>query len=152
MRYGMSFVSSESNLNSIFLVVLQQIIYGLSLMSSKSDIFSVFVIVMCYSCYPAMLDNVLMALDYADLFNTLGHGQNDRHFADDIFKHILLNESYHILIKNRLKFVQVMAGHLTNDMPLPDPMFTQIYDAIVYFVPRPQWVKVFFIWFPTVTA
>ena len=39
-----------------------------------------------------MLDNVLMPLDYTDAFNTLGYGQNDRHFADDIFKHIILNE------------------------------------------------------------
>ena len=32
-------------------------------------------------------------------------GQNGRHFADDIFRCIFLNEKFCILIKIRLKFV-----------------------------------------------
>ena len=37
--------------------------------------------------------------------NSLIPGQNGRHFADDIFKYIFLNEKIWILIKFSLKFV-----------------------------------------------
>ena len=37
--------------------------------------------------------------------NSSPTGQNDRHFADDIFKHIFLNEEVQILIKMSLKFI-----------------------------------------------
>ena len=58
-------------------------------------------------------------------------GQNGRHFADDIFKCILLNENLRILIWVSLKFVpnrlinnksalvRAMAWRLTGDKPLP---------------------------------
>ena len=39
------------------------------------------------------------------LFNTLWLRQNGRHFADDIFKCIFLNENVWILIKISLNFV-----------------------------------------------
>ena len=38
-------------------------------------------------------------------FNTLRPRQNGRHFADDTFKHILVNKNIRISIKISLKFV-----------------------------------------------
>ena len=38
--------------------------------------------------------------------NTSRQGQNGRHFANDIFKHIFLNENFRISIKNSLMFVR----------------------------------------------
>ena len=61
--------------------------------------------------------------------------------ADDIFKHIFLNDNARILIEISLKFVpkgtvnnksalvQVMAWHCTGDKPLPEAMLTQFTDA-----------------------
>ena len=68
-------------------------------------------------------------------------GQNDRHFTDDIFKRIFLNENVRIAIQFSLKFVpkglignksalvQVMACRLFCAKPLPEPMLTQFTDA-----------------------
>ena len=68
-------------------------------------------------------------------------GQNGRHFADDIFKCIFLNENVWIPIKISLKFVpkgpinnipalvQMMAWRRTGDKPLSEPMMTQFNDA-----------------------
>ena len=62
-------------------------------------------------------------------------------FADDIFKHIFLNENVKISILISLKFVpkgpidnksalvQVMAWCWTGDKSLPDPMLTQFTDT-----------------------
>ena len=64
------------------------------------------------------------------LFDPFPPGQNDRHFADDIFKCIFIIEKFHILIWILLKFVhkdpinnnsslvQVMAWCQTSDKPL----------------------------------
>ena len=38
-------------------------------------------------------------------FNSSPPGQNDRHFPDDIFRCILVNEKFCILIKISLEFV-----------------------------------------------
>ena len=68
-------------------------------------------------------------------------GQNGRHFADDTFKHIFMNENLCIFIRITLKFVpkglidnksvlvQVMACRLLGAKPLPKPMTTQFIDA-----------------------
>ena len=40
-----------------------------------------------------------------ECFNSSPHGQSGRHFADDIFRCIFVNEKFHILIKISLKFV-----------------------------------------------
>ena len=62
-------------------------------------------------------------------------------FAEDIFKHIFLNENDRISIIILLKFVprgsndyksvfvQVMVWHWTSDKPLPEQMLTQFTDA-----------------------
>ena len=72
------------------------------------------------------------------LFNTLRPRQNGRHFADDIFKYIFLNENLWIPIKISLKFVpkgrmnnipalvQIMAWRLPGDKPLFEPMMVSL--------------------------
>ena len=67
--------------------------------------------------------------------NTLRPRQNGRHFADDISKHISLNENFWIwnkislkyvplgLIDNMAALVQVMAWRQPGDMPLSEAMF-----------------------------
>ena len=76
-------------------------------------------------------------------FNTLRPRQNGRHFTDDTFKHIFLNENVRISIKISLKLVtkgpinsipamvQTMAWRRSGDKPLSDPMMTQIADAYI---------------------
>ena len=83
--------------------------------------------------------------------NTLRPRQNGRHFADDIFKCIFLNENVWILIKISLKFVpkgpinnipalvQIMAWRRPGDKPLSEPMMGSSLTHIC--VTRPQWVK-----------
>ena len=76
-------------------------------------------------------------------FNTLRPRQNGRHFPDDIFKCIFLNENVWISIKISLNFVpkdpinnisalvQIMAWRRPGDKPLSEPMMVQ----------WPQWVN-----------
>ena len=73
--------------------------------------------------------------------NTSSPKQNGRHFTDDVFKYIFLNEKFGISIQTSLKFVpkgpidnksalvQVMAWRRTGDKPLPEPMLTHFTDA-----------------------
>ena len=87
-----------------------------------------------------------------DYINTLRPRQNGRHFADDIFKWIFLNENVWILIKFSLKFVprgpinnipalvQIMAWRRPGDKPLSGPMMVRLPTHIC--VTRPQWVNV----------
>ena len=84
-------------------------------------------------------------------FNTLRPRQNGRHFADDIFKCIFLNENVWILIKISLKFVpqgpvnnilalvQIMAWRRSGDKPLSELMLVSLPTHIC--VTRPQWVN-----------
>ena len=83
--------------------------------------------------------------------NTLRPRQNGRHFPDDIFKCIFLNESGQISIKISLKFVpnvpinniltwaQIIAWRCPGDKPLSEPMTGSLLTHIC--VTRPQWVK-----------
>ena len=85
------------------------------------------------------------------IFNTLRPRQNGRHFADDIFKYIFLNENAWIPIKisltfvpkgrinNILALVQIMAWRRPGDKPLSEPMMVSLPTHIC--VTRPQWVK-----------
>ena len=64
-----------------------------------------------------------------------------RHFADNSFKHIFMNENFCISIWISLEFVpkgpidnnsalvQTMAWRQTGDKPLPELMLTQFADA-----------------------
>ena len=83
--------------------------------------------------------------------NTLRLRQNGRHFADDVFKCIFLNENVWISLKISLKFVpkgpinnipamvQIMAWRRPGDKPLSEPMMVSLPTHIC--VARPQWVK-----------
>ena len=83
--------------------------------------------------------------------NTLRPRHNRRHFADDIFKCIFLNENVWITIKISLKFapkgpinnipalVQIMAWRRPGDKPLSEPMWVSLPTHIC--VTRSQWVK-----------
>ena len=87
----------------------------------------------------------------AHRFNTLRPRQNERHFADDIFKWLFLNENVWISIKISLKFVpqgpidnipalvQIMAWRLPGDKPLSGPMIVRLPMHIC--VTRPQSVN-----------
>ena len=71
------------------------------------------------------------------IFNTLGHEQNSRHFADDIFKYIFLTENVCVLIhffwfffhkgpiENMPSLVPVMALRRTANKLLPEQMLTK---------------------------
>ena len=84
--------------------------------------------------------------------NTLRPIQNGRHFADDIFKCIFLNENARISLNISLKFVpkvrinnipalvQTMAWRRPSDKPLSEPMMDNLLTHIC--VTRPQWVNV----------
>ena len=88
------------------------------------------------------------------LLNTLRPRQNGRHFADNTFKHIFLNENVIISIKISLKFVpkgpinnipplvQIMAWRRPGKKPLSEPMMVRLPMHIC--VTRPQWVN--FMW------
>ena len=81
--------------------------------------------------------------------NTLRLRQNGRHFADDIFKRIFLNENDRIWIKISLEFlpnvpinnipslVQIMAWCRPGDKPLSEPMVVWLPTHICF--ARPQW-------------
>ena len=83
--------------------------------------------------------------------NTLRPRQDGRHFPDDIFKCIFLNEDVWISIKISPKFVpkgpinnipamvQIMAWHRPGAKPLSEPMVVKLLTHIC--VTRPQWVE-----------
>ena len=83
--------------------------------------------------------------------NILRPRQNGRHFPDDIFKCIFVNENVWILVKISLKFVpkgpinnipalvQIMAWHRPGDKPLYEPRMGSLLTPIC--VTRPQWVN-----------
>ena len=83
--------------------------------------------------------------------NILRPRRNGRHFPDDIFKWIFLNENVWISINVSLKFVprgpinniptfvEVTAWRRPGDKPLSEPMVVRLPTHIC--VTRPQWVK-----------
>ena len=85
------------------------------------------------------------------VINTLRPRQNGRHFPDDIFKSIFLNENVWISIEISLKFVprgeinnipalvQKIAWCRPGDKPLSEPMMVRLPTHIC--VTRPQWVN-----------
>ena len=98
------------------------------------------------------LKNVIwVILSRGRWINPLRPRENGRHFADDTFKCIFLNEDVRISIKISLKFVpkgpinnipalvQIMAWCGPGDKPLSEPMVVRLPTHIC--VTRPQWVK-----------
>ena len=100
----------------------------------------------------------LTHIQLISLHCTLKPRQNGRHFADDIFKWIFLNENVWIPIKFSVKFVpqgpinnipalvQIMAWCRPGDKPLSGPMMVRLPTHIC--VTRPQWVN----WLTQVTT
>ena len=86
-----------------------------------------------------------------EIINSLRPRGNRRHFADDIFKCISLNEYVWISLKISLEFVPkvpisnfpalvlVMAWRRPGDKPLSEPRVESLLTHIC--VTRPQWVK-----------
>ena len=82
------------------------------------------------------------------LYNTLRPRQNGRHFADDTFSRIFVNENVTISIKFSLQFVpkgpinnipalvQIMAWRRPGDKPLSGPMMVRLPTHIC--VTQPQ--------------
>ena len=83
--------------------------------------------------------------------NTLRPRQTGRHFPEDFFKFIFLNENVWISITISLKviprdpisnipaLVQIMAWRLPGDKPLSEPMMVRLLMNI--YITRPQWVN-----------
>ena len=96
----------------------------------------------------------VQALTY---FNTFRPRQNGRHFADDTFIRIFMNENVRISINISLKFVtkglinnipalvQIMAWRLPGDKLIYEPMMVRLPTHVC--VTRPQWVKRCFVAF-----
>ena len=108
------------------------------------------VMALCLSqCWPRSL------LSYAATkprwVNTLRSGQNGRHFADDTFNRIFVNENVRISIRFSLKFVpkgpinnipslvQIMAWRCPGYKPLSEPVMVSLLTYIC--ATRPQWVN-----------
>ena len=89
------------------------------------------------------------------LINSSLPGQYAHHFPDDIFKYILMNEMFCILIQISIKFVSenpinnmpafvhIMDWRPSGDKLLSEPMLTQFTDAYIYGT-RGRWVKLIF--------
>ena len=98
-----------------------------------------------YDCF-----RIAFVLPKGQYLNTLMPRQNGRHFADDIFKWIFLNENVWVLNEISLKYVpyglinnmsvlvQILALRRTSDKPLSEPMVVNLLTHIC--VTRSQWL------------
>ena len=103
------------------------------------------------SCYCMPWTLMIPAIICKVLNNSLRPRRDRRHFADDIFKCVCLNENEWISLGISLKFVskvrinnipslvQIMAWRRSGDKPLSEPMMVSLLTQIC--VTRPQWVK-----------
>ena len=94
-------------------------------------------------CMIPTVNIIYVMINTEHRINTLGSRQNWRHFADDIFKCIFLNENVWIPIKISMKFVpkgsinnipalvQIMAWRRPGDKPLSEQMMVCFTDAYV---------------------
>ena len=101
--------------------------------------------------YSLMVTEVIMAQSCnchpepeAQPFDTLRPRQNGRHFADDVFKCIFLNENVRILLKSSLEFVPkgtinnipssvpIMAWRRPGDTSLFEPMIVSLLTHICF--------------------
>ena len=110
---------------------------------------------MTHPIAPSIVDavtlKIIIHVEKQHMLNKLRPRQNGRHFANDIFKRIFVNENIWILINNSLKFVpkdsinnipalvQIMAWRRPGDKPLSEPMMVNLPTHIC--VTRPQWVN-----------
>ena len=119
-------------------------------MASIRDIIVIVSLIRKQSVRPVIVQEEAITVECGKLLlNTLR--QNGRHFADDIFKCIFLNENVWIPIKISLKFVpkgpinnipalvQIMVWRCPGAKPLSEPMMVSLPTHIC--VTWPQWVK-----------
>ena len=95
----------------------------------------------CWGIYQSSLKEGLVAI-LCTFVIPIRPWQNGRHFTDNIFKCIFLNENVWISIKISLKcvpkdpinnipaLVQIMAWHRTGDKPLSEPMSLSLIGLI----------------------
>ena len=114
---------------------------------------SVQVIAFYYQAWPIWQRSMMpYGITRPQWVNTLRPRQNGRHFPDNIFQCIFLNENVQISIKISLKFVakgpvtiiptlvQIMALHQPGDKPLSEPMM--VFSLLMHIcVARTQWVN-----------
>ena len=108
-----------------------------------------------YCSYPIQMSHSSLLLWKPTYLNTLRPRQNDRHFPDDIFKRIFLNENVRILIWFSLKFVpkcpinniptlfHITAWRRPSNKPLSEPMVVSLLTHV--YVTRSQWVNCYII-------
>ena len=120
-------------------------------------------ILICASCGGALQSLWIAQMEFSLYFfpgfpsvlligiNTLRPRENGRHFANDIFKCIIVNDNLWIPIKISLKFVpkgpinnipalvQTMAWRRPGGKPLSEPLMVRLLTHIC--VTRPQWVN-----------
>ena len=77
------------------------------------------------------------------MINSSPPGQNDCNIADDIYKHMFMNEKFCVLIEispkfvpkdpvdNKSALVQVMAWHRTGDKPLAETILKQFTETYI---------------------
>ena len=120
--------------------------------------------IICMDWYKTAISALVMQWGYHSLqinhddmlsmqfhINTLRPRQDGRHFPDDIFKSIFLNENVWISINISPEFVrkcpinnipalvQIMAWRRPGDKPLSEPMLVGLLTHICF--TRPQWVN-----------
>ena len=105
----------------------------------------------CFTCIWLIIHALISMMVLLIDVNTMRPQQNGRHFPDDIFKCIFLNENVWISIKISLKFVpnspiynipalvQIMAWGRLGDKPLSKPMMVGLLTHIC--LTRPKWVN-----------
>ena len=88
----------------------------------------------------SILFKPLISSAILQLINTFRPRQNGRHFTDDIFKRIFLDENVRIPIKISLQLVaKGPINNIPGDKPLSEPIVIRLSTHIC--VTRPQWVK-----------
>ena len=114
----------------------------LKMSSGKWQPFCLSLNVLKNGCLLSLMMKAMACMASFYLVITLRPGQNGRHFPDDIFKCIFLNENVWISIEISLKFVprgpinnipalvQIMACHLVSAKPLSEPMMVSLLTHI----------------------
>ena len=109
------------------------------------------IIMVCTQCVKVTATCLIDGYPVLVQVNTLRPRQNDRHFADDTFNRIFVNENVRTSIEFSLKFVpkgpinnipalvQIMAWRRPGDKPLSELVMVSLLTHIC--VTRPQWVK-----------
>ena len=142
------------------------VIFKLILVTDGWDIFCeialrLLQVMACCLTAPSHYLNQPISMPPYGIIRSLRPRWNRHHFADDIFKCILLNENMLNSIKISLKFipkgpinnipalVQIMAWRRPGDKPLSEPMVVSLLTYICVTRPqwvRPKWVNEFKIW------